>query len=168
MTKPDAVREALAELVAVDAVRRDMRSDLTEESYRAVLSRSAAAWKAALAALSEQPAPTQPVSPNNEQVICPSCCHQFRAIPVQVQQLLSDSGHEPPFTAPPASAQPARVAMSDEQIKAAERASVIEVPCDNSPYGTIFKVDLTLFARAVIAEYERLNGITRAAQGGAS
>ena len=24
--------------------------------------------------------------PNNDEVICPACCHQFRAIPVNVQQ----------------------------------------------------------------------------------
>jgi hypothetical protein len=37
--------------------------------------------------------------PDDELVICPSCCNQFRAIPVQVQKLLLASGHEPPFLA---------------------------------------------------------------------
>ena len=37
--------------------------------------------------------------PNNDEVICPNCCTQFRAIPVNVQQLMLDAGFEPPFTA---------------------------------------------------------------------
>ena len=37
--------------------------------------------------------------PNNDEVICPHCAHQFRAVPVNVQQLLLASGHEPPFLA---------------------------------------------------------------------
>ena len=38
--------------------------------------------------------------PNNDEVICPSCTAQFRAIPVNVQRLMLDAGFEPPFTAP--------------------------------------------------------------------
>ena len=38
---------------------------------------------------------------NNDKVICPNCCNQFRAVPVNVQALLLASGHEPPFVAPP-------------------------------------------------------------------
>ena len=38
---------------------------------------------------------------NNDEVICPNCCNQFRAVPVNVQALLLASGHEPPFVAPP-------------------------------------------------------------------
>lgn len=36
--------------------------------------------------------------PNAQEVICPNCSHQFRAIPVQVQDLLKAAGYEPPFT----------------------------------------------------------------------
>lgn len=35
--------------------------------------------------------------PNNDKVICPNCCHQFRAVPVNVQRLMLDAGLEPPF-----------------------------------------------------------------------
>ena len=45
--------------------------------------------------------PSVPVTANNDEVICPSCCHQFRAIPVGVQQLMLDAGFEPPFKHPP-------------------------------------------------------------------
>jgi hypothetical protein len=38
---------------------------------------------------------------NNDAVICPSCCTEFRAIPVTVQKMLLDAGFEPPFTHPP-------------------------------------------------------------------
>ncbi len=39
---------------------------------------------------------------DNYLVICPECVHQFRAIPVQVQQLMTSVGLEPPFTGPSA------------------------------------------------------------------
>lgn len=40
----------------------------------------------------------QPVKQaSDDEVICPQCCNQFRAIPVSVQQLLLDAGFEPPF-----------------------------------------------------------------------
>lgn len=52
------------------------------------------------------PAPAAPVpdgmAPNADEVICPNCAHQFRAIPENVQSLLLASGHEPPFAASPA------------------------------------------------------------------
>lgn len=52
------------------------------------------------------PAPAAPVpdgmATNADEVICPNCAHQFRAIPENVQSLLLASGHEPPFTTPPA------------------------------------------------------------------
>ena len=54
----------------------------------------------ALRARLAQPEP-EPVSMDSDKVICPSCCHQFRAIPVNVQQLMIDAGFRPPFTAPP-------------------------------------------------------------------
>lgn len=56
MSKPDAVRAALAELVEVNEIRRDMRVDLNEDSYKIIRARSEAAWTAARAALAEQPA----------------------------------------------------------------------------------------------------------------
>jgi len=61
-------------------------------------------------ATAEQPAERQP---NNEEVICPACTHQFRAIPVQVQRLLLDAGIEPPFLAATA---PAPVAPLDSEV----------------------------------------------------
>ncbi len=42
---------------------------------------------------------SDPVQPDPSQVICPNCTHQFRAIPVDVQQLMLAAGFEPPFTA---------------------------------------------------------------------
>lgn len=50
-----------------------------------------------------QPAPVaqgdaQPMQPSDDDVICPSCSHQFRAIPVNVQKLMLDAGIAPPFT----------------------------------------------------------------------
>ena len=41
------------------------------------------------------------MTPNNDEVICPNCVHQFRAIPQNVQQLMLDAGFKPPFTTPP-------------------------------------------------------------------
>ena len=41
------------------------------------------------------------MTPNNDEVICPNCAHQFRAIPQNVQQLMLDVGFKPPFTTPP-------------------------------------------------------------------
>lgn len=46
--------------------------------------------------------PAQQQEANNDEVICPSCAHQFRAIPVNVQRLMLEAGFEPPFTEPPA------------------------------------------------------------------
>ena len=43
-------------------------------------------------------AAVEPAEANNDEVICPNCCNQFRAIPVNVQQLMLDAGFEPPFT----------------------------------------------------------------------
>jgi hypothetical protein len=44
------------------------------------------------------PSPTQEPSqtvPDNDCVICPKCCHQFRAIPVNVQKQLAQPEQEP-------------------------------------------------------------------------
>lgn len=54
-------------------------------------------------AMRAQPAPVaqgdaQPMQPSDDDVICPSCSHQFRAIPVNVQKLMLDAGIAPPFT----------------------------------------------------------------------
>ena len=43
----------------------------------------------------------EPVADGNK-VICPACCHQFRAIPTAVQTLMLNAGFEPPFVTPPA------------------------------------------------------------------
>lgn len=56
--------------------------------------------------IAEKVAPAAPLpdglATNADEVICPNCAHQFRAIPENVQSLLLASGHEPPFTASPA------------------------------------------------------------------
>lgn len=38
------------------------------------------------------------VRANDDHVICPHCCNQFRAIPANVQRLMLSAGFEPPFT----------------------------------------------------------------------
>lgn len=43
------------------------------------------------------PASAQDAKTDDTAVICPGCAHQFRAIPVQVQGLLTRAGYEPPF-----------------------------------------------------------------------
>lgn len=58
--------------------------------------------------------PAEPVAVNEDEVICPNCCAQFRAIPGSVQRLMLDAGFEPPFTAAPPA--PAAVPLTDEQI----------------------------------------------------
>jgi hypothetical protein len=55
---------------------------------------------AALRTALEQPE-QEPVADGNK-VICPACCHQFRAIPTAVQTLMLNAGFEPPFVTPPA------------------------------------------------------------------
>jgi len=47
----------------------------------------------------------EPVADGNK-VICPACCHQFRAIPTSVQTLMLNAGFEPPFVTPPAAQRP--------------------------------------------------------------
>lgn len=37
------------------------------------------------------------ITQNNDEVICPKCVHQFRAIPVNIQKMLLSAGYEPPF-----------------------------------------------------------------------
>ena len=48
----------------------------------------------------------EPVASATSCVICPKCCHQFRAIPQDVQRLMLDAGFEPPFTHPPQQRKP--------------------------------------------------------------
>lgn len=62
-------------------------------------------------------APAQPVEPNNDEVICPNCVHQFRAIPVNVQRLMLNAGFEPPFTQPAQAQEDARKPLTEEQIE---------------------------------------------------
>jgi len=67
--------------------------------------------------------------PNAEEVICPNCAHQFRAIPENVQSLLLASGHEPPFTASPAAPVPDGMVMvpmepTEAMMDAGERAFI--------------------------------------------
>lgn len=61
------------------------------------------AIEALRAALNAPDGDVEPVAgeASNSEVICPACCHQFRAIPPNVQQLMLDAGFEPPFTHPP-------------------------------------------------------------------
>lgn len=77
-------------------------------------------------------------APNDAEVICPKCVHQFRAIPVQVQRLMLMAGFEPPFTEPPADG-PAR---TQEQLSdrarylagwgyCAEACGEITEPCEH-------------------------------------
>jgi hypothetical protein len=80
----------------------------------------------------------EPVEADNDKVICPSCCHQFRAIPVNVQQLMIDVGFEPPFTAPP---QREFIGLTDEEIDEAHETTM-------SFYG---------FARAIEAKLREKN-----------
>lgn len=65
-------------------------------------------------ALAECRAASKPAQePDPDKVICPNCCHQFRAIPVSVQQILLNLGCEPPFMGTPEPAQEPPVAWRD-------------------------------------------------------
>lgn len=59
-------------------------------------------------------------TPNNDEVICPQCCNQFHAIPVNVQKLMIEAGFEPPFThAPqPLGAQVRRAIKAEDALRA--------------------------------------------------
>lgn len=52
-----------------------------------------AGYDAALASQAQQ----EPRTPNQDHVICPACAHDFRAIPKNVQSLLTSAGFQPPF-----------------------------------------------------------------------
>jgi hypothetical protein len=79
-----------------------------------------------------QPAVQEPVTPNDDHVICPNCVHQFRGIPVNVQRLMLDAGFEPPFTTPPAP-QPVPVktwvGLSEKEVEAYDSWADFQVGC---------------------------------------
>ncbi len=96
------------------------------------------AWREE-AALAE---PVQEPVANDDKVICPACCHQFRAIPPNVQQMMLDAGFEPPFTTPPQ-----RKPLTDDEIK--------KLLIEHAGMTVVFsEVDLR-FARAI----ERAHGV---------
>lgn len=85
--------------MSYDMIDRFLRNNLGDDDY--------AEYSAALDSLVQpaQPKPTDPriaaleakevqvvpqVEANNDEVICPNCCHQFRAIPVNVQTKCAD------------------------------------------------------------------------------
>jgi hypothetical protein len=90
----------------------------------------------------------QEQTPDNDQVICPSCTYQFRAIPVNVQQLMIAAGFEPPFTAPP---KREWQGLTDEEIGDIIEASQITLKnyCSEDKQ--------TEFARAIEAKLRRKN-----------
>jgi hypothetical protein len=106
----------------------------------------------------EQPEPVQEPVADSDKVICPACCHQFRAIPGNVQRLMLDAGFEPPFTTPPA--QPAAwVDLTDEDIEesfAYVLAKYVE-EVDPDFHSVSSQVDY-LFARAIQAKLREKNG----------
>lgn len=93
----DKEREAFVEWRRSEGYDID---DMLVPLDRALSGQQWKAWQAATerARLAPQ---AGPVAPNNDEVICPACAHQFRAIPVNVQQLLLSLGAEPPFVHPP-------------------------------------------------------------------
>ena len=74
---------------------------------------------AALARVDKPLEPSEAIEPNNDEVICPNCCTQFRAIPVNVQKLLMEAGIEPPFTHP-------AIKLDDDRIADLENSFEIE------------------------------------------
>lgn len=99
----DNLRAALAGLAAnagaLRAFEPEVRAAIGNTNWEAIAEYVRRA-DAALASPSAAP-DAQPVAPDMSAVICPACAHQFRAIPVDVQQLMLDAGFEPPFTAHP-------------------------------------------------------------------
>ena len=108
-TTKDLLADALRELIAL----KDLKEGAMERSIKASMSKGAnpseryhewnadykrrkpLAWEAARAALASHDAAqsageAQQVEANMDEVICPACCHQFRAIPVNVQKELAD------------------------------------------------------------------------------
>ena len=89
------------------------------------------------------------IEPNNTEVICPNCTHQFRAIPVQVQQLLLAHGVEPPFLESSAQAD-----VLDATLRKVERVLTEFSACYcaevTDAQGTIWLGDLTREVRAAM------------------
>jgi len=66
------------------------------------------------------------IEPNNDEVICPNCTTQFRAIPVNVQAMLIESDYEPPFTSTPPRLYPVSVLR-----EALARSKLVPLPYRN-------------------------------------
>jgi hypothetical protein len=99
--------------------------------------------------------------PNNEEVICPHCAYQFRAIPVQVQGLLTAAGYEPPYLAAPT---PQGVALTDEQIDALLRAiDDIARKHDHYDYGLPLGFDRSDDYGPAITSHAEMRAAVRAA-----
>jgi hypothetical protein len=102
--------QQLAQLIGYSFSGWGGLSYVTDEAYERAVAAKEAALNA-LAPLRDAPAG----EPDTSCVICPACTHQFRAIPVDIQQLMLGAGFEPPFTAsPPLSAQPAAEPVAKE------------------------------------------------------
>ena len=98
------------------------------------------AWVTKKSAQPEQ----EPVADGNK-VICPACCHQFRAIPTAVQTLMLNAGFEPPFVTTPAAQRPWQGMTPKEILDLFDR---------NNVYGSKW----IEFARAVEAKLKERNG----------
>jgi hypothetical protein len=112
MTTP-SMREALAELVACDELRRNMRADMTEQSYKAARARSDAAWANARATLAAQPPVVGPLR-KGIQRLRHSAHDRFT---VEEDQLLVDVFHA--LAAQPA-AEPVAQAVAAERERCAQ------------------------------------------------
>lgn len=89
-------------------------------------------WMALPAAPGTPPASAQDTKPDDTAVICPGCAHQFRAIPVQIQALLTRAGYKPPFL--DASAQDdAKDEHAADACPRCDGSGEITVMSDNSP-----------------------------------
>ena len=100
---------------------------------------------AALRTAIEAAEKVEPVAPDDTKVICPACCHQFRAVPPAVQSLMLDAGFLPPFNTPPAERKP----LTAEQV-----AQCIVEARVNGPFARAGTTSFRI-ARAV----ERAHGI---------
>jgi len=85
----------------------------------------------------------EPVADGNK-VICPACCHQFRAIPTAVQTLMLNAGFEPPFVTPPA---------AQRQWQGLEAEEILDLFDRNNVYGSKW----IEFARTVEAKLKERN-----------
>ena len=108
MTTYTITAELLQELISncMASIAEDGISD-ARRVYRTDLHH-----RANLAMCNLQPNTQGSMTPNDDHVICPQCVHHFRAIPVNVQQLMLDAGFVPPFTHPASQTKP----LTNEQI----------------------------------------------------